>query len=96
MRTWRPGTGTPRRLGPLSVRVAGEGPRRFVLLHGLAGSGEAFGAAYDQLADHGQLAVPDLLGFGRSMDLDRHDFGLDAHLDALDAMLEALGRPMAP
>jgi len=96
VRTWRPGTGTYRRLGPLSVRVAGEGPRLFVLLHGLAGSGEAFGAAYDQLADHGRLAVPDLMGFGRSMDLDRQDFGLSAHLDALDEMLEALGPADGP
>jgi pimeloyl-ACP methyl ester carboxylesterase len=93
---WRPGTGTYRRLGPLSVRVAGEGPRVFVLLHGLAGSGEVFGAAYDQLASHGRLAVPDLLGFGRSMDLDRQDFGLGAHLDALDEMLEALGPTDVP
>ncbi len=69
VRAWRPDGGTYRRLGPLSVRVAGDGPRAFVLLHGPAGCGDAFGAGYDELAAHGRLVVPDLLGFGRSMNV---------------------------
>jgi pimeloyl-ACP methyl ester carboxylesterase len=96
VQAWRPATGDRRRLGALSVRVAGSGPRSFLLLHGLAGSGDTFGAAYDRLAAHGQLVVPDLLGFGQSMDGGRTAFGLAAHLDALDAMVEGLGVAAGP
>lgn len=34
-----------------------------VLLHGMV-AGNSFGAAYDALAEHATLVVPDLLGFG--------------------------------
>lgn len=87
---WRPGTGSHGRAGPLSVRTTAAGDRVVVLLHGLPASGDAFGAGFDPLAHHGQLVVPDLLGFGRSQDAGRTDFSLREHLDALDATLDAL------
>jgi pimeloyl-ACP methyl ester carboxylesterase len=91
VRAWRPGAGTRRQAGPLTVRTAGAGDRVVVLLHGLPASGDTFGAGFDPLGQHGQLVIPDLLGFGRSQDADRTDFSLREHLDALDAMLDALG-----
>jgi pimeloyl-ACP methyl ester carboxylesterase len=96
VRTWRPGAGSRRRAGPLSVRTAGTGERVIVLLHGLPASGRTFGAGFDPLAEHGQLVIPDLLGFGRSQDAERTDFSLHKHLDALDAMLDDLGLGSRP
>ncbi|MEL7157237.1 MAG: alpha/beta fold hydrolase [Actinomycetota bacterium] len=58
-----------------------------LLLHGLLATGDAFGASYDALAATRRVVVPDLLGFGRSLDEDRTDFGPDQHLDALDDAL---------
>ncbi|MGI8576213.1 MAG: alpha/beta fold hydrolase [Egibacteraceae bacterium] len=72
------------------MRVAGEGESTVILLHGLLGSGDIFGAVFDELADEHRLVVPDLLGFGGSLDDRRSEFGLDAQLDALDAMAEEL------
>jgi pimeloyl-ACP methyl ester carboxylesterase len=74
----------------MTLRTAGTGEIAIVLLHGLPASGDTFGAAFDALARHGQLVVPDLLGFGRSQDQEREDFSLDAHLRALDAMADEL------
>lgn len=62
-----------------------------VLLHGLVSTGDIFGAAFDGLAEHHRLVVPDLLGFGRSLDERRVTFSAEAHLDALDALAEATG-----
>lgn len=90
VRAWRPGAGTWRQAGPLTVRTAGAGECVIVLLHGLPASGDTFGAGFDPLGQHGQLVIPDLLGFGRSQDAERTDFSLHEHLDALDAMLDAL------
>ncbi len=67
-----------------------------MLCHGLTGSGDGFGGGFDVLASACRLIVPDLLGFGGSMDLDRSDFSLEAHLRALDEMLAALGLDDAP
>lgn len=91
VRAWQPGRGEFVRAGKLFARVAGAGEPVFVLLHGLVASGETFGSAYDRLAEIGTLVVPDLLGFSRSMDLERQDFTLGDHLDALDEMLAELG-----
>lgn len=96
VRVWRPGCGVRFGAGNLSVRTAGEGEQAFVLLHGLVASGDTFGAAYDRLARHGRLIVPDLLGFGRSMDAARDAFGLAEHLAALDAMAEKLEIASSP
>ena len=72
------------------MRTHGAGDRVIVLLHGLPASGDTFGAAYDVLAAHGQLVVPDLLGFGRSEHAEWTGFSLQDHLAALDAMADAL------
>lgn len=90
VRAWRPGAGSRQRAGPLSVRTAGAGERAIVLLHGLPASGDTFGVGFDPLVQHGQLVIPDLLGFGRSQDAERTEFSLHDHLDALDAMLDEL------
>lgn len=97
VRAWRPGGGDRRLAGPLSVRVFGGGDRCIVLLHGITASGDVFGASYDVLGEAARVVVPDLLGFGHSMDLQRADFALDAHIAALDAMateLNLAGRPL--
>jgi len=96
VRTWRAPAGERLEAGALSVRVAGSGEPVFVLLHGITASGDTFGAAFDVLSEHGTVVVPDLLGFGRSLDPEREDFSPEAHLDALDAMLAALGVADAP
>ncbi len=96
VRAWRPGAGVRRQAGPLSVRTAGDGGDAYVLLHGITASGEVFGAGWDSLCASGRVVVPDLLGFGRSMDEQRVDFSLSAHLDALDDMLSALDLNDAP
>ncbi len=80
------GAGQHRRAGPLTVRTAGTGDTAVVLLHGLPASADSFGAGFDVLADDARLVVPDLLGFGRSMDAARGNFTLQAHLQALDSM----------
>ncbi len=78
--------------GPLRVRQVGSGAAATVLLHGIVGCGDYFGAAYDALASRDRrLVVPDLLGFGdsyRSPSPSGH--GLGAHLDALDGMAAEL------
>lgn len=91
VKMWRPSTLPTRRAGPLHVRTAGAGDTVTVLLHGLVATGDIFGAAFDQLADTTNLVVPDLLGFGRSIDETRNQFTPDDHLDALDHALDDLG-----
>jgi len=90
VRSWRPGGGVHRVAGELSVRTAGSGDRVVVLLHGLTASGDYFGDRYDRLSEGGQLVIPDLLGFGRSLDVRRTDYSLVAHLAALDDMAREL------
>lgn len=83
--------------GGLSVRTAGDGDRVVILLHGLTGSGDYFGAGYDRLACDARLVIPDLLGFGRSLGDEHDDYSLPAHLAALDRLARALdldGRPI--
>ncbi len=78
-------------MGRLSVRAFGSGDRVMVLLHGITASGDIFGAGWDPLGAEGQVVIPDILGFGRSMDETASDFSLEAHLGALEAMLAGLG-----
>lgn len=77
--------------GPLYARTGGTGDDAVLLLHGLVSTGDIFGAAYDQLADTHTVVVPDLLGFGRSMDDSRSSFPVEAHLDALDELAQRSG-----
>ncbi len=62
-----------------------------VLLHGLVSSGQVFGGPFDQLSTTHRLVVPDLLGFGRSLDETRGSFTTEDHLDALDQLAERAG-----
>lgn len=90
VRSWAPGGGERHRAGALSVRTLGSGDRAVVLLHGITASGDVFGADYDDLAEGQRVAIPDLLGFGGSLDERRSDFSVTAHLAALDEMHRAL------
>ncbi len=82
--------------GPLSTRVGGQGDTGILLLHGLVATGDVFAATADRLARDHRVAVPDLLGVGRSRDHARDDFSTAAHLDALRGVVdEVLGdRPL--
>jgi pimeloyl-ACP methyl ester carboxylesterase len=84
------------RAGQLYTRAGGQGRRGVLLLHGLVGTGDVFSVAADALAGRRRVAVPDLLGFGRSINNTVTDFGTDAHLAALETVIdEALGdRPL--
>lgn len=61
-----------------------------VLLHGLVGSGRYWGGAYDALATHRRVIVPDLLGFGRSP-RPAAGYGPDDHAYAVRPCLDDLG-----
>lgn len=61
-----------------------------MLLHGLVGSGSYWGGAFDRLAAHHRLVVPDLLGFGASAD-GGSNFGPDDHVAAIRSALDELG-----
>ncbi|MGI8938746.1 MAG: alpha/beta fold hydrolase [Iamia sp.] len=93
---WQAPTLSETRCGPLSTRVGGQGDTGILLLHGLVATGDVFAATAERLARDHRVAVPDLLGFGRSRDEEREDFGTDAHLDALIGVVdEVLGdRPL--
>lgn len=83
-------------VGALSCRVGGTGATGALLLHGLIATGDVFGTTADTLARSRVVVVPDLLGFGHSLDEDRDDFGTSQHLTAIDAVVAgALGdRPL--
>lgn len=80
-----------KRDGALYARIAGDGDEAVVLLHGLVSTGDVFGADFDELASTRHLMVPDLLGFGRSIDESRSAFSAEAHLDALDELADRSG-----
>lgn len=95
VRRWRAGSGGHHRASLLQVRTFGSGRPVVLLLHGMAGAGNTFGAVFDQLGASARVVVPDLLGFGGSM-LPPGAVSGEDHLDALDGMLEALGLGEAP
>lgn len=66
-----------------------------MLLHGMVAAGNSFGAAYDALGEHATVVVPDLLGFGGSMDV-THETDAAAHIAALDVALAELGLAERP
>jgi len=78
-----------RHLGRLLVRTTGHGDTVYLLLHGLGATGLAWGAGVETLAGRGVLFIPDLLGWGGSIDMDRESFTLDEHMTALDDALGA-------
>ena len=77
--------------GHVSDRLSEDEPEVVVLLHGLGATSDYFGDVYEGLANTHRLVMPDLLGFGRSLDEHRRDFGLDAHVDAVDGALGSIG-----
>lgn len=87
--TWASPGGIERR-ERLAVRVVGDGPPRVVLLHGMFNSGRYWGRAYDRLSSMGAVAVPDLLGFGRSP-RPTSGYTADAHADAVAETILACG-----
>jgi len=86
---WAPPRGELRDVG-LHVRQLGSGSPTLVLLHGLAGSNQYFGAAFDALSTRVRLVVPDLLGFGASPKPADSGYGLDAHAAAVSDVLDRL------
>ncbi len=88
VRGWS-GSALPRsRCGDLAHRAGGHpGRTNHLLLHGLVATGDVFGSTADRLASDGRTVVPDLLGFGGSLDESRSDFSSAAHLAALDALV---------
>jgi pimeloyl-ACP methyl ester carboxylesterase len=79
-----------KRVGRLAVADSGTGDV-VLLLHGLGATGDYFGSLYADLCRNHRLLIPDLLGFGRSLDDQCDDFSPTAHVDALDETLDALG-----
>lgn len=96
VRAWRPPMLPGAQVGRVWCRTGGSGSTGVVLLHGLVSTGDVFGSGVDELAQRHVVAVPDLLGFGRSLDRGATDFDSDAHLSALDeAIAQACGdRPL--
>jgi pimeloyl-ACP methyl ester carboxylesterase len=86
---WRPPGGEILHAGLRVRRLRGEGAT-FVLLHGLAGSGRYFGAAFDALADAGCVVAPDLLGFGGSPRPPTAQYDGREHAAAVREALESL------
>jgi pimeloyl-ACP methyl ester carboxylesterase len=65
---------------------AGTGPRRMLLLHGLAGSGRYWVGRTGALSADHALLIPDLLGFGESPK-PRVRYDLDDHLAPLERLV---------
>lgn len=90
VRRWSPSAVGSELMGPLVGRCSGSGDEVLLLLHGLGATSEYWPASYDALAARGLLVVPDLLGFGRSLDEARSSFTLHDHADALDSAIDTL------
>lgn len=95
VRRWSHSSFPRRAAGSLSVRDSGSTGRVdeevLVLLHGLGATGDYFGAFYDGLSRKRRVLIFDLLGFGRSLDEERTEFGVDDHVEAIDGALDSLG-----
>lgn len=75
----------------LMVRTQGNGQPATVLLHGMFASGRYWGSAFDELGREATLVVPDLAGFGRSVDVEVDGYGPDEHADLVARTLHQLG-----
>ncbi len=97
---WQPGRGSIRRGELLAGRVIesidDSSDVTILLLHGIASTQAQFDATWDALASCGTVVIPDLLGFGASLDRGRREFTLDDHLHALDDLLDVVGRGSGP
>ena len=87
--TWAPPEGRSG-TAALAYRVDGSGGPATVLLHGLFASGRYWGSAYDPLAQQSALLVPDLAGFGRSVEV-ADGFGPDVHADLVARTIAEVG-----
>lgn len=87
--TWAPPGGSPG-TAALAYRIEGSGRPATVLLHGLLASGRYWGAAYDTLAQESTLLVPDLAGFGRSVEVS-DGFGAEVHADLVARTMAEVG-----
>ena len=77
--------------GTVSDRLGPGEPEVVVLLHGLGATADYFGDVYEGIGRTRRLVMPDLLGFGRSLDERRHDFSLETQVAALERGLDAIG-----
>lgn len=77
--------------GSVSDRLGPDEPAAVVLVHGLGATADYFGDLYEGIGRTRRLVLPDLLGFGRSLDEQRHDFSLDAQVGAIERGLDAIG-----
>lgn len=89
VRAWQPSELPVLQHGPLRYRSAGPdgADTGILLLHGLVATGDVFGETPSLFARNHRVVVPDLLGFGRSLDEHRTDFSAAAHLGALDDLV---------
>lgn len=87
VRAWRASVHPTRPHLPLAARAFGGGTDAILVLHGLGATSDYWSAAYDVLGRTHRVVVPDLLGFGRSLDEHRAAFEIDDHLDALDQLI---------
>ncbi|MEO7422696.1 MAG: alpha/beta fold hydrolase [Ornithinibacter sp.] len=95
VRVWAAGAGDVLRAGPFQVRDFGTGESVILLLHGIIASGNNFGAGYDDLGRSARVVVPDLLGFGGSMDT-AGPFDAATHVAAFNAELAELDMDHQP
>lgn len=90
VRAWRPSRRRAVAAGPLHLTsTVDRGDPVVLLLHGILASGRSFGGPYDAVP--GTVVVPDLLGFGGSMDVTSDSHDVAAHTDALRATLREAG-----
>ncbi|MBW3574380.1 MAG: alpha/beta hydrolase [Actinobacteria bacterium] len=87
--TWAPPGGRSG-TAALAYRVQGSRLPATVLLHGVFASGRYWGAAYDTLAEESALLVPDLAGFGRSVEV-ADGFGPEVHADLVARTIAEVG-----
>lgn len=90
---WAPSHEPARRIGKLSTRTHGnlEAPTAIIALHGLASSGAYYGENWAALAgDDTSLIVPDLLGFGDSIDRKRtaDEHSIEHHVAAISETID--------
>ena len=81
--------------GKLAARRVGEVGVPVLLVHGLAASGQFWGARFDALGRTHRLVVPDLLGFGDSPK-PPSGYGPAEHIEALLACLAEVGADDEP
>ena len=87
---WTPPSGQRRDDAALAARTSGDGLPATVLIHGTFASGRYWGGHYDGLGAGHLLVVPDLAGFGRSLDIGE-GYGPDEHADLVAQSLRQLG-----